>query len=220
MKRHISRISALLLLSLTGLVSCTNNPPQILDLWWLPVLVQDSRSGDTHRELMLYVQVDDEEGDEDLAQIRLENLDKEILWKTDSSSWSRWKGKGVLWIGSSRFVSYGTALEEGAYRVILEDKGGREDQTPLELEGWYDREDWENQVIKYEEGEAFIASPVDGWFILPGGEKADPVPVPVEETFYPSRLTEREEGEFFFFLFDRSRMTAYKKGPYPFESAE
>jgi hypothetical protein len=220
----VKRFSKLFFLfPLIALLSCTNNPPHIRDSWWLPLTVKE-QDGGSHKELMLYVQVDDEEGVDDLAELRLENLHNGVVWKIDRSNWSVWKNKGVHWVGSSGIVSYGSALTEGPYRLILEDKGGREDQIPLELEGWFEEDISEEHTINYdkETGRMIITSPVDSWFLLSSEDEDNftPEPVSLGEPFFPATLLDNPRGSFYLLLFERDSMAAFKVGPYSYLSAE
>ncbi|MDC7223615.1 MAG: hypothetical protein PQJ60_07715 [Spirochaetales bacterium] len=210
------------LLAGLSFLGCTNNPPRIQDYWWLPVTVNDG--GTLHRELMLYLQVDDEEGADDLAEIRLRNLENDLVWKVDKSTWSKKKNSGVLWLGSSRFASYGTALEEGPYRLILEDKGGREHEIPLELEGWLSEQDLEDHLVRFdgEGGTIIVESPSDSWYLIAADEDENfsPRSLPVGEEISLGEYFTFDEGDFYLILYERNRMAASKWGPYFFSSPE
>ena len=224
MKRPIKAFLACLLF-LAVLPGCTNNPPSIRDVWWIPLTVSDPSREGQGRELMLYVQVDDREGAADLAELRLTRPEKELTWKADTSSWSEWEENGVLWIGCSRFLSPGSELfEEGSYELILEDKGGREDRILLELEGWLGEEDLKEHRIITDDGSSgvLISSSLRSWYLVPagnGGEKP-PLSVPVNETFFPADYSDGTGDSYYLLMFDRSRMAGYRAGPYFFSSVE
>ena len=221
MKRRNRRALAGILLGFL-LAGCTNNPPVVRDIWWMPVTVKDSGGEGFYRELMLYVQVDDEEGDGDLAELRLTRADRELTWKVDSSAWSKYEKDGVTWLGSSRFRSTRSEpFEEGAYELILEDKGGREDRSRLDLEGWLYEDEAESfqTYIDTDKKTVLITEPKGAWYLLAGEEEA-PIPVPVGETFSPADYLDGTGASFYLMMFDRSRMTCYREGPYFSSSVE
>ncbi len=224
MKRRNRRALTGILLAVL-LAGCTNNPPAVRDVWWMPVTVKDSGGEGFSRELMLYVQVDDEEGDGDLAELRLTRADRELTWKVDSSAWSKYEKDGVTWLGSSRFRSTRSEpFEEGAYELILEDKGGREDRRRLDLEGWLSEEEAGSfqTHIDTEKETALVTASKGTWFLLSGGEDGEeaPVTVPVGETFSPADYLDGTGASFYLMMFDRSRMTCYREGPYFSSSVE
>jgi hypothetical protein len=204
---------------------CTNNPPVIRDIWWMPVTVEDRAAGTVRRELMLYVQVEDGEGPADLAEMRLRNEEGDLFWKADASLWNERREGDVLWVGSSSFSGGGNTLKEGSYRLTVEDRGGRTDEIPLELTGWYGEEDTTRYRISENKGSMTISSSSGGWFFLPVREKGTPEegklrPLPVNRPFAPADYLSDGEGIFYLLLFERNRMALLKEGPYTYLSAE
>ncbi len=224
MKRYVNILPLFLALLLLLTAGCTNNPPVIRDVWWMPVTVENREEGRVHRELMLYVQVEDGEGPADLARIELERTGESLLWKADPSLWKERREGEVLWVGSSRIVSFGDALEEGDYLLTVEDRGGRTDQIPLSLTGWPGKEELGRHRILRSGNEFTISSPSAGWFLLPqtgegerdeGKLKSLPANQPFSMEDYLSG-----GGEFYLMLFERNRMALIKEGPYTYLSAE
>ncbi|MBN2628584.1 MAG: hypothetical protein JXA95_18115 [Spirochaetales bacterium] len=224
MKRS-ARAGVLLLILFLTVLGCTNNPPVIRDIWWMPVTVENRAQGTVRRELMLYVQVEDGEGPADLAEMRLENTGGDIFWKADSSVWKERREGDVLWVGSSSFSGGGDTLTEGSYRLTVEDKGGRTDEIPLELTGWYGEEDLSRHRISEEGDTMTISSSGGGWFFLPLWENGTPEEgklrsLPVNRPFTPGDYLSDGGGTFYLLLFERNRMALLKEGPYTYLSAE
>jgi hypothetical protein len=205
-KRLISLLGGLILLA-----GCTNNPPQIRQVWWLPVLSMDRTGKQYKKELILYVHASDEEGAADLAEIRLENPEREILWKIDSNNWSQWETTGETWVGSSRITGDNEDLAEGEYRLILEDRGGRTAEILLFLEGWPGEETAKQQkIIPLGEDLWQIESEYKGWMIL--NSRNELVTCPVNTPFEPQKIG--GEGIYSYILFNRESMWQIRRGPY------
>lgn len=196
----------LLVPSLFFFAACSNNPPRLYQVWWLPVLSQEEG-----RELILYVHVDDPDGEGDTAEIRLIRDDAQYEWVLTPDEWSRWEKDGEVWLGSSRFSGGREELQRGEYRLEVEDKGGRVSEMALYLEGWPDGERLlESAPQRDESGLWRVNSDRGDWFLLKG--EGDIQACPQNRSFNPQSLA--GEGEFFLILYDRTEMAELRWGPF------
>ncbi|MDR0663231.1 MAG: hypothetical protein LBF80_04020 [Spirochaetaceae bacterium] len=75
--------------------------------------------------LSFFVLSNDDDGYEDLAELRLYNDYDGLLWSFTPETWVRHDEAGNTWIGSRRIAMVGgEAFPSGQYRAVLIDKGG------------------------------------------------------------------------------------------------
>ncbi|MDR2097354.1 MAG: hypothetical protein LBP37_02420 [Spirochaetaceae bacterium] len=75
--------------------------------------------------LSFFVLAGDDDGYEDLAELRLYNDYDGLLWSFTPETWVRHDQDGNTWIGSRRIAMTGNeGFPSGQYRAVLIDKGG------------------------------------------------------------------------------------------------
>jgi hypothetical protein len=75
--------------------------------------------------LGFFVIAADDDGYEDLAELRLYNDYAGLLWSFTPETWMRYDEGGNTWIGSRRIaMAGGEVFPSGQYRAVLIDKGG------------------------------------------------------------------------------------------------
>ncbi|MDR3356257.1 MAG: hypothetical protein LBO04_03615 [Spirochaetaceae bacterium] len=75
--------------------------------------------------LGFFVLAGDDDGYEDLAELRLYNDHGGLRWTFTPETWTRYDEAGNTWIGSRRIaMAAGEIFPDGQYRAVLIDKGG------------------------------------------------------------------------------------------------
>jgi hypothetical protein len=76
--------------------------------------------------LNFFVIANDDDGYEDLAELRLYNDYEGLVWSFTPETWTRYDESGNTWLGSNKIVmaAGGEAFPSGQYRAMLIDKGG------------------------------------------------------------------------------------------------
>lgn len=128
---------AVVFLVLGGLLfmSCSQEPPQILEKFQQLNYRDDPAAGRGYDQLSLFLHVDDEDGYEDLEYLYIVQDEAELFWELDAEEWTYRERDGESWIGSNTIVmaDFGP-FPEGLYRVILVDKAGERMETEVYLE--------------------------------------------------------------------------------------
>jgi hypothetical protein len=91
----------------------------------MKVVYEQNDAGSTLTGFMFFVTVSDEDGPEDLAELRLYNDNEGLMWVVKSDSWISIEERGRTWVGSKEFRPAGSeALPSGQYRAVIADKSG------------------------------------------------------------------------------------------------
>lgn len=78
-----------------------------------------------YERLSLMVAADDEDGSADLSALHLVNDRDQLYWTIHDTDWISVERSGRTWIGShSISMVHDESFPRGAYRIVLEDKGG------------------------------------------------------------------------------------------------
>ena len=116
------------------LFSCSGSPPGITNTDWMVVYNQDLVLGTVYQELNFFVQVEDDDGDNDITEIYLIRDDLHWSWKIDASNWVLHQQDGELWIGANGLtLGRGGALPEGEYRLLVIDRSGQRDEQSVTI---------------------------------------------------------------------------------------
>jgi hypothetical protein len=105
------------------LASCSRSSPTIaFSTMTLNYIEQDAAPVPT---LNFFVIANDDDGYEDLAELRLYNDYDGLVWSFTPETWMRHDEAGNIWLGSNKIVMAGGELfPSGQYRAVLIDKGG------------------------------------------------------------------------------------------------
>ncbi|HEQ71832.1 MAG TPA: hypothetical protein ENN69_05025 [Spirochaetia bacterium] len=148
-----------------ALVSCSDNPPEIIETEWQVIVFQNRLLGATYQRLSLFVRGGDEDGEKDLQALHLIQDEEELYWTVKAESWEKSTIRGSDWYGSNGFVMPGGGkLPLGAYRVLLEDLSGKMAESRIYLK----RENVDT------EGAVFPSPLLQGSTITIGGNFVDP----------------------------------------------
>jgi hypothetical protein len=106
-----------------GLAACSRSSPAIaFSTMTLNYIEQDAAPVPT---LNFFVIANDDDGYEDLAELRLYNDYDGLVWSFTPETWIRHEEAGNTWLGSNKIVMAGSEIfPSGQYRAVLIDKGG------------------------------------------------------------------------------------------------
>jgi hypothetical protein len=119
-----SRASLFFVIFLSGYsFSCTRSAPTIaFSTMSLNYIEEDTGPIPT---LSFFVLASDEDGYEDLAELRLYHDQDGLLWTFTTNNWMRYDEAGNTWLGSRRIaMAGGEGFPSGQYRAVLIDKAG------------------------------------------------------------------------------------------------
>ncbi len=116
------------------LTACSENPPEIEQLFWQSNRFNDLEKGSVYDTLSVFVQVTDQDGIEDIASLYIINDREELFWKVDGENLILKENREVTWIGSSRLkMNDYSMFPSGEYRVIVIDEAGERMETGFTL---------------------------------------------------------------------------------------
>ena len=120
----IRLFTALLLFS-----SCSENPPEIDQLFWQINRFNDLESGEIYDTLSVFLLVEDPDGIEDISSIYLINDSSELFWKLSPDDWIIKENQGGTWIGSNRIKTDDRSMfPTGSYRALVIDEAGEREE--------------------------------------------------------------------------------------------
>jgi hypothetical protein len=89
------------------------------------VIYEKDDGGNTVTGLMFFVTTSDEDGPEDLSELRLYHDSEALMWVVKSDAWISIEERGRTWVGSKEFrPPPNEALPSGQYRAVIVDKSG------------------------------------------------------------------------------------------------
>ncbi|MDR3248250.1 MAG: hypothetical protein LBT39_05635 [Treponema sp.] len=116
-------VLALFLTLLPGFISCSRAEPSI-DFGFLQLVYYQGDEGPEER-FNFFVIPQDDDGVENLDELRLYHDREGLGWTLTSEDWIRYDEENHTWIGSrSIAMSGGENLPRGVYRAVLVNKGG------------------------------------------------------------------------------------------------
>ncbi|GMO27559.1 MAG: hypothetical protein Ta2F_03150 [Termitinemataceae bacterium] len=106
---------------------CSSNAPT-LAYSFMQIVYTESEDSTFVQHITFFVLANDEDGVDDIAELRLYNDFEGLLWKITPDRWTLLTEDSNTWIGSRDFaMPSGEPIPSGQYRAVLIDKGG--DQT-------------------------------------------------------------------------------------------
>ena len=206
-------VAGLLAVSLF-LTSCSENPPQIEQLFWQSNRFNDLDKGTVYDTLSVFVQVDDQDGIDDIASLYIINDKQELFWKIDNENLVVKENRDVTWVGSSRIkMNDYSMFPSGDYRVLVIDEAGEREETSFTLKN--------SSYMPEKEEFPFLS--VSGKNINTGGN-ADVLWIynadgDVIAEFYPEGNNKRFQlienaDELFVYRYDKINGTGLVSGPY------
>ena len=132
MLKYILRIEILIIL--TVFLSCSENPPEIEQVFWQSNRFNDLEAGEIYDTLSLFVQVTDADGIEDIASIYIINDKEELFWKISEENRIIKENQGVTWIGSNKLkMNDRSMFPSGEYRVLVIDEAGERMESSFQM---------------------------------------------------------------------------------------
>ena len=128
MARHLT----VLLTATIIFLACTENSPEINQVFWQINKFNDTGNNSYHERLVLFLDVSDEDGTEDLKTLYVINDDAELYWKISSDEWIHRPEKGENWIGTNTITMNDySPIPAGSYRVVVVDDAGEREETEI-----------------------------------------------------------------------------------------
>ena len=116
------------------LYSCSGSPPGIVNTDWMVVYTQDRVLDTVYQELNFFVQIQDDDGSNDITEIYLIRDDLNWSWKIDPSNWISYEQDGEYWIGANGLtLGRGEDLPGGDYRLLVIDRSGQRDELVVTI---------------------------------------------------------------------------------------
>lgn len=111
---------------------CAVNPPFIIETFWQINYRIGQTSPEPTEELVLFLHLSDEDGDDDIEAIELIHDGGELYWSLNPSTWERSEIDGELWYGSTAVRMYrDRRFPRGAYRIRVIDRAGESASSSL-----------------------------------------------------------------------------------------
>ena len=127
-------LTAEILLLFLMFSSCSENPPEIEQLFWQSNRINDLEQKIIYDTLSVFIQVTDEDGIEDIETLYIINDKEELFWKTENVNLVIKENKDLTWIGSSRLkMNDYSMFPSGEYRVMVIDEAGERMETSFIL---------------------------------------------------------------------------------------
>jgi len=115
-------------------VSCSNHPPEIIQVFVQKNLSQNQESGSISEKISLFLHLQDEEGIDDIESIYCIHDDEELFWELGGDNWTTFEQDGEKWIGSNGLTAPGyDLLPGGIFRVVVIDAAGERNSTEIFL---------------------------------------------------------------------------------------
>lgn len=125
---------------LTGLllllfISCSGEPPEILQVYWEVNVLNDVEAGRQYEVLSAFMNVNDSDGFDDIVNIYIIHDKSEMYWTLDQNNWSLVRERDENWLGSNNISTADkTPMPRGDYRVLVVDAGGDRSQGKFYLD--------------------------------------------------------------------------------------
>ena len=212
MLKYILRIEILIIL--TVFLSCSENPPEIEQVFWQSNRFNDLEAGEIYDTLSLFVQVTDADGIEDIASIYIINDKEELFWKISEENRVIKENQGVTWIGSNKLkMNDRSMFPSGEYRVLVIDEAGERMESSFQMKNSSvlpDREQFPDlkksgNIITADKNTSVVWTySSDGSVITENYTDGSIKKLPLNE----------KSSEIFLYRFDRINGTGLVSGPY------
>ena len=152
------------------LFACSENEPEINQVFWQITKYHDIENNVFYDRLVVFLEVFDEDGVDDIKTIYVINDEQELFWKIDEKNWVYKTFNNENWFGSNSIVMNDfSGFPLGQYRVIVIDDAGERQETIFTISS-YDKKFIadqfptaviENNIISFSENSEII------WFYGP-----------------------------------------------------
>ncbi|GMO50483.1 MAG: hypothetical protein Ta2G_08040 [Termitinemataceae bacterium] len=114
---------------------CSRAEPSVAYSFMQLVLYEDA-AGNFVPHITFFVLATDDDGVEDIDEIRLYNDFEGLMWKVRSDEWTLLADGTNTWIGTKDFVMPASeSVPNGEYRVVVIDKGGDQGSRTFGFDG-------------------------------------------------------------------------------------
>jgi hypothetical protein len=114
-------------------VSCSSSRPEIT-FGFIQLLQYQTNSGVEER-YSFFIIPDDDDGLENLDELRLYHDREQLCWVIKSDEWIRHSQDGKDWIGTRSIAVSGESLPRGLFRAALTNKGGEKGERLFSFDG-------------------------------------------------------------------------------------
>ncbi len=123
-----------LLLVVFFLISCSGEPPELHNIEYQLLLINNNTYKEPFEYLSLFFYGEDEDGIDDIDKLYLINDDNYTMWDIPSDRWVSKNILGTEWMGFNSLMAPGDGhFPEGNYRVLIVDLGGESAETTFFL---------------------------------------------------------------------------------------
>ena len=106
------------------MAACSRAEPGI-SFWTMRFVYYEEENGTTTPRLAFFALVTDDDGPEDIAELRLYNDFEGLMWTLKPENWTLYQEEKQTWIGSHTISMAGSELfPSGQWRAVIIDKGG------------------------------------------------------------------------------------------------
>lgn len=133
MKRLV--LGALPAVAVVLLVACSPSRPKILQTFSQLNYVWDKGWEAPAEALAIFVQVENDDGLEELDALYVLSDAEEIYWKLERGNWTQLTRPGENWIGANQLtIPFRPEIPRGSYRVLLTTKAGERQSTTFSID--------------------------------------------------------------------------------------
>ena len=119
------------------LFSCSENAPEISQVFWQITKYHDIETNNFYDRLVVFLEVFDEDGIEDIKTIYVINDGAELFWKIDEEKWVYKTFNNENWFGSNNIVMNDySGMPLGQYRVVVIDDAGERQETTFTISSY------------------------------------------------------------------------------------
>ena len=134
MNRAVLSIILIILILFSFGISCSNHPPDIIEVFAQKNLNKDPQTGVGDNTVSLFLHLQDEEGIDDIEAIYCIHDKAELFWELSADMWTFFEQDGETWIGSNGLTLPGyESLPGGSFRVVVIDAAGERNLSEIYL---------------------------------------------------------------------------------------
>ncbi len=101
---------------------------------WMVVYTRDTVLGKDYQELDFFVQLRDDDGETDIAEIYLMREDLSWSWRIDETNWVSNSRDGEFWLGANGLtLGNEEPLPSGEYKLLVIDRSGQRDELTVSI---------------------------------------------------------------------------------------
>lgn len=226
MRKNINLL-LLLLLAILFSLSCSENSPEISQIFWQINKYQNVQSGNTSDRLSVFIEATDEDGIEDLETIYIINDKEELFWKITKDEWNHITIDGEEWFGFNSIEMNRTLpFPVGTYRIVIIDAAGERAESDFFLdryEAGFPLSEFPSAEIVSNDGRETVLSVSENcqqiWFYKNEITLSSEIVLAEDSTAAERQRVVAPEGvdKAFLYRYDKINGFGYTSGPYIFE---